>query len=445
MVERKGRLWSEKNTVEQKCSSPMQTVLPPTPVANADLLRGFSPIPDGTSNDVNKPESTPSTSVKNIDFSPSPKQQEAVSINTNETNASAHQQPPINLKYRGAPPPELTLSPHSRDDEDHNVINTSHDSSSSSGDGPVSPLEEGNVYFMGDEVGELALGLGEEGEFFDAVWSFDQDDDVQELLDRNHRRNKNDIRRTISKSITPRNGTSMISPRGFDEELQVAIDWNEQQQVHRRESFQRNSTASSTNKATTKATNSKVETMPIDTAEMSPASSRQVWRRNDFNDNGVTASPISTGLTVITGAWKEDLVDDDHEYPDTPSRSEYSKGAFEYLDLPDMNAATTPKSSKHKRPPESENEYEVKTSLPEPDSSWYKNFFGNTAARQVDTFSTAPRNSSKPIMSRFGFYSSSSDKSAGHRKVASVDQVLSDEELLAFAGYKDYGNGLAEC
>jgi hypothetical protein len=113
-----------------------------------------------------------------------------------------------------------------------------------------------------------------------------------------------------------------------------------------------------------------------------------------------------------------------------------------------MNATIKEPSSNRKKPQESENEYEVKTSLPEPDSSWYKNFFGNTAAaRQLDTFSTAaaPRNNaSNPIMSRFGFYSSSSDN-RHPKKVTSLDQVLNDEELLAFCGYKDYGNGLAEC
>ena len=107
-------------------------------------------------------------------------------------------------------------------------------SSEDSLEGPAA-VDQENVFFMGDEVGELALGHFDGGDYYDAVWSFDEEEGKSEG------RQKSDIRRSIAKSITPRSNYS-LSPRGLDGELKVAVEWREQQQIHRQQSFKQNMT-----------------------------------------------------------------------------------------------------------------------------------------------------------------------------------------------------------
>ena len=101
--------------------------------------------------------------------------------------------------------------------------------------GPAA-VDQENVFFMGDEVGELALGHFDGGDYYDAVWSFGEEEDKSEG------RQKSDIRRSIAKSITPRSNPYSLSPRGLDGELKVAVEWREQQQIHRQQSFKHNTT-----------------------------------------------------------------------------------------------------------------------------------------------------------------------------------------------------------
>ena len=270
-------------------------------------------------------------------------------------------------------------------------------------------VDEENVFFMGDEVGELALGHFDGGDYYDAVWSFDEE------ADKSERRQKSDIRRSIAKSITPRSNY-LLSPRGLDGELKVAIDWREQQQIHRRQSFKH-----------------KTATSDSDTETMENYSPK--WWRHE--------SP--SGLGVIT-----DSDTDEYElYPDTPTQG---KG-FSFWDDPDSLGPTSlSEASENKEAKSSADRNEVRTSLPEPDSSWYKSFFGADVrpTYQLDTFSMR-RKEPTTLMSRLSCVTfQKTDKVlstpiSAQKKVPQLEQFLSEAELLSLSGYKDYGNGLAEC
>lgn len=476
MVERNGRIWSEKKTPQQN----KKYSIPPPP-ANLELLRGFEQRSPGSassskaqnrqrveqpnerdsySDNQSKSPSTPTKtpdSRKSASLSPEERFHQQQNTARKQWKAQSSSSSPSKLSYRDTAPPELTLPA---------ILDTSFENVQ--GDGPVSPLGEDNVYFMGDEIGELALGLGDGGEYIDAVWSFDEEDD--ELLeDKNQRKQKIDIRRNISQSITSRNNpVPEVSPRGLGAELEDAIKWMEQQQVYRLETFERN-----------KKNKSRIDVAPTKkiSIEKSP---KRIWLHdNDIAGHETRISP-SSGLKVITGVFQEDDVDE--EYPVTPSHPSHKKNHFDFLDLPEMTSPkkVAPSSKKNnsywrtrsKPAKEPENEYEVKTSLPEPDSSWYKNFFGTSAkpsyAPELDTFK--PKRQPKPqptsMMSRLSsiaFYSaaavmeegeaSASRQLAAAAASASKDlnaqpdlpEVMDEQELLAIAGYKDFGNGLAAC
>eukprot|EP00546_Thalassionema_frauenfeldii_P016174 CAMPEP_0178901640 /NCGR_PEP_ID=MMETSP0786-20121207/4148_1 /TAXON_ID=186022 /ORGANISM="Thalassionema frauenfeldii, Strain CCMP 1798" /LENGTH=286 /DNA_ID=CAMNT_0020572791 /DNA_START=108 /DNA_END=968 /DNA_ORIENTATION=+ len=82
---------------------------------------------------------------------------------------------------------------------------------------------EDDVFFLYDEVGELAL------EDFDG--DVDYEDVGWSAYDRECRKDSKRIRKDISRSISPKN--SIISPHGVLQELDTSIEWNERQQQHR--------------------------------------------------------------------------------------------------------------------------------------------------------------------------------------------------------------------
>lgn len=258
------------------------------------------------------------------------------------------------------------------------------------------------VIFMGsgDEMGELALEHFDGDCSYDAMsWSAAEED-----LNRRDRQRKLNIRRSISKSITPR--MSLFSPRAVDGELETAIDWNKHQQEIRRQSF-RHTTPKSEG---------------YTRVQQEDAESSQ---RNLSWTPGSAISPLT-------------MCD---EYPDT-SPGSYS-GRFDFQEKSD-SVDTPSKKNKEKVP--TENEYEVQTSLPQPNSSWYRNFFGavtaKSKARPLDTFSNSPKRASKtgPRLSR-----NVTNQQERRPPPATLEDILTEAELLVLAGYKDYGNGLAEC
>ena len=130
-------------------------------------------------------------------------------------------------------------------------------------------------------------------------------------------------------------------------------------------------------------------------------------------------------------------------YPDTPS---HSKNALRFLEIRDIVSSTVESRILDHRTDDDE----VKTSLPEPDTIWYNSFFGaETRTHAAQARLRSARNGSIRLMSRMSalsFHKSwNRAGAASSNKILSLDDVLSNEELLALSGYKDHGNGRAEC
>jgi hypothetical protein len=273
-------------------------------------------------------------------------------------------------------------------------------------------LDQENVFFMGDEVGELTLGYFDGGDYCDVVWSFDLFSDDDE--NKKDRKQKSDIRKSISKSITPK--SRRFSPRGVDGERQGVIDWSLQQQLYRQQSFKPKG-------------NKRGYTFESDGADLSRDG---CWPGRQSPNCIVEACP---SLFPLEGDMSE-------VYPDTPSQM---KG-FSFLDISDI---ANPLSGDREFKPATDR-YEVKTSLPEPDSSWYNKFFGTRTndTRYVNTVSAGDGNlRSMSRLSNVTFHRAPrrSVLLSSQQKFFRLEQVLTEEELMTFAGYKDYGNGLFEC
>lgn len=292
------------------------------------------------------------------------------------------------------------------------TLDTNIDGSSPEKDNhPAVSVDE--VIFMGsgDEMGELALGHFDGDCSYDAMsWSAAEED-----LDRRDRQRKLNIRRSISKSITPR--MSLFSPRAVDGELETAIDWNKHQQEIRRQSF------------------------PHSTPKSEGYTQVQQEDAENYNE-GVSAGKSSQGSWSWTPGSAISPLTMCDEYPDT-SPGSYS-GRFDFQEKAD--SVDTPISKKNKEKVPTENEYEVQTSLPQPNSSWYRNFFGavtaKSKARPLDTFSNSPKRATTAGKRLSRHVTNQQER---HPPAATLQNILTEAELLVLAGYKDYGNGLAEC
>lgn len=265
-------------------------------------------------------------------------------------------------------------------------------------------LDQESLFFMGgDEVGELTLGYHECVGDDECMLGFQIADD--KWIEHDYKPNPT-IRSTIAKLISPTN--RMVSPTGVDSQFQNDLNWIEQQQNFRRQSFKPKSV--------------------------------------DSDGFVETESPTVNGerpmLFVETSHASMTFESDVGEtYPDTPSHS----NSLKFLEAPDI-ASQTPMRLSHHRADRSE----VKTSLPEPDSCWYNSFFGaeeRSKLRQARINSA--RKGSIRLMSRLSSFSfpTTRNKTGCTPLVRSLrlDDILSVEELLALGGYKDFRNGIAQC
>lgn len=264
---------------------------------------------------------------------------------------------------------------------------------------------EDDVFFLYDEVGELALeDFDGDVNYEDVGWS---------AYDRECRKDNKRIRKDISRSITPKN--SIISPRGVLQELDTAIEWNERQQQHR-QIF------------------SKLKTPKSEEGNEERLDQRSPkWRIWDRPSNY------------------------DSEKCDTVSF--HNPGEISLLDMPDSQSSLvlsqkdaledSPEDLDSKQPLEESTN--TKTSLPLPDQKWYIDFFG-TKPLYLENSTKRPQ----AMFSRFSFRKNhkSSDVTIPPVKKAPslrtgipsvLQDVLDDEELLGLVGWVDYGNGLAEC
>jgi hypothetical protein len=316
-------------------------------------------------------------------------------------------------------------------------------------------LDEDAVFFIGDEVGELSLGhFDGVGDDFDTCWTLADEPELK--VHKDHER----LRRSVAKSICPKTPSS-ISPRGLEEELQQAMDWKEQQQTHK-ESIAEPKTPGPSHR--------KVNPHQTPTSVQSHEQGRRKWFTfgQSREDNG------------LEGGSEFDRAGN-HPYSELFEYSTFSPPPSKddtFLDMPDFDlprAISTPKvaanmeqenTSKQERSKPKENAstdpYEVSSSLPAPDASWYRNFFGattrsslqnvNEAIQNLTSFSLGLARGGSMAPSDEKFYKRSmtkNPKGKPQRKLAVVQpalaQILSEEELLAVSGYRDYGNGLYEC
>ena len=285
------------------------------------------------------------------------------------------------------------------------VINEEASNENTRMEGP-SLIDEESLFFMGDEVGELTLG------YYDGVGDEECLLDFQVAEDKlvqHNQSQKMTIRRTIATTISPAN--RMKSPCGvytpFD------FDWIEQQQIYRRKSFKPKNLISAS---------------PID----------------NFNTESPNVKGQHSTYSVETSPSALRMESDVYDvYPDTPS---HSKNALRFLEIRDIVSSTLESRISDHR---TDND-EVKTSLPEPDTIWYNSFFGaETRTHAAQARLRSARNGSIRLMSRMSalsFHKSwNRAGAASSAKILSLDDVLSNEELLALSGYKDHGNGRAEC
>ena len=323
------------------------------------------------------------------------------------------QAPALNDHSRTQDGTTIDVGPESKVTK-HELVEAEVDNSVNYSFGDPASLDQENVFFMGDEVGELTLGYFDGGDYCDVVWSFDLESDDDES--KKDRKQKSDIRRSIAKSITPK--SQRVSPRGVDGEREGAIDWSVQQQLYRLQSFK-----------------PKVDRLGDAVDSIGADSPRDGYRPG--RQSPICIVDECPSLFHLEGDMYE-------IYPDTPTQMQ----GFSFLDIPDI---TNPTSADREIKP-AVDQYEVKTSLPEPDSSWYKKFFG-TGTRTTDTrhVNTAPpRDGNLRFMSRLSnvtFHTAPrrSKTSSSQQQVFRLEQVLTEEELMTLAGFKDYGNGLSEC
>ena len=272
-------------------------------------------------------------------------------------------------------------------------------------EGP-SLLDEESLFFIGDEVGELTLGsYGGEGNE-ECLLDFQLEDETHAQNDQWQTKS---IRRTIATTISPMN--RMKSPCGVDIQLHNDFDWIEQQQVHRQKSFQPKKVKTAEHFSFVTGTPQPKGQRLMDIVETSPSAF----------------------------SYESDVGD---VYPDTPSHS----NALKFLEIPDIVSPTLQSRGLDQR----SDRDEVKTSLPEPDSFWYESFFGaETRFNATQARIRSARKSSIQLMSRISEFSFpnrwNQSEVASPNKALRLEDILSDEELLALNGYKDYGNGLAEC
>jgi len=257
--------------------------------------------------------------------------------------------------------------------------------------GSAVPLDECDVFFAIDEMGENSLGYFDGGvDYYNICWSYDKEKDC---------RDKKRIRKNIAKSITPTNTTRSISPHGVIQEMNTnAIEWYEQQKHHRQ----------------------------IFSMEKNFIEEVESPRWNAWN----TLSPQSSSVILS-------------ECDETPS-SLCSESNFDVQFPISSPLIISPKKTKEK------NEYEVCTNLPEPDKEWYAEFFGRkpisllVVNNSPDLFSRFSFRKSC-ILSRKTLSAHHSPTKQQLQIPQALKDALDDEELLFLGGYRDHGDGLFEC
>jgi len=277
------------------------------------------------------------------------------------------------------------------------TLDTTYNEDESILSSPGAPFDKDDVFFASDEMGEVALGYFDDGvDYYNICWSYDREKDCKDTKR---------IRRNIAKSITPKSSTISLSPRGVMQEMDInAVEWYEQQQYHR-QSFSKLKTP--------KLEQERVFMQHIRSPKWLP------WNQS---------SPHSIHATECE-----------------EETSSYSESDFEFNDdveLPDSPPVLTPELRK------GTNEDEVRSSLPEPETNWYTEFYGSKQTHQV-AFVTTQKNKSPDLLSRFSFRKTSSNKNLSAKRglqiPAALRNALNEEELLFLGGYRDHGEGLHAC
>jgi hypothetical protein len=262
-----------------------------------------------------------------------------------------------------------------------------------------------DIFFIGDEVGELTLGQRDCGDNVDEEWLINPEDTVK--ADRQqHRMQKQSIQRTIVRG-------NRAKLRKLKAQLSKVreCDWIEQQKRCRNQVF-------------------------------------KIKEKGDDYDFQDTQSPTC----ILDLPIPPHDVDD--YYPDTPRYS----NRFFVNEIPEAEVAN-PTSTRESRRRKKDSSYEddpseVRTMLPIPDATWYKNFFGSSnrsntrREQQHATIGASTRSTMKEClrggMSRLSnvtFLKEGYDQ----RKALELSGVLSEEEVLAIAGFKVISPHRAQC